>query len=112
MEAEMSSSVGKHNLERFLRMQKPFATEADALKAITAFYDDIEKAREKHCLADVHIIVMTPSLNEDGIAVPGLSSLHLGDSRRGEEMCAWGYATESSARRKEIQALMDEARQK
>lgn len=92
---------GKDNTELYVEMCKPFENGGEANTALQGFFDDLEEIRKKHRIADVHTIVKVMICNGSGI-----SSMHVGDSRNGEMMCAWGLGQETEVRRQEIGRLI------
>lgn len=58
-----------NDLSNYRKMAKPFDSRADAGAAIQAFLADVIKARQKHRIANVAIVVGVRVENEDGYTV-------------------------------------------
>lgn len=56
---------------------------------INAFFKDLGELRQKHELADVHVIVRTNVLTADGREAPGLCTIHYGDQMQVLQMCSY-----------------------
>ena len=101
---------GTQNLELYTRLQKPFESEEEAKKSMNMFFKDVEAARERWLIADVHTIVMMNVQGENGL-MRGMTSQHLGDSSRGRDMCAWAYGQEKEYHKRCLAALEEQGRQ-
>src|SRR5262249_32731030 len=88
MAKEVDDPVGYH------RHSEPFATREEANAAIDAFFDDVKAAREKHRIANAHLVVQVLAADQG----PGRNRLfalyHLGSSTEALHMAAYAYATE------------------
>lgn len=102
---------GKDNLELCQRMQEPFGSHDDAKLAMKCFYSEIETARERWKIADVHVLIKVMAIGEDDELYAAMSALHLGDSALGETMCAWGLAYESELRDSSVSKHMNSGKE-
>lgn len=87
----------EHNPARYSEMSKPRPDE-DSQASINEFFADVRTAREKHKIADVHVIVRV-IIERDGEEFPGMSFAHFGSVQESEGMCAWAFAQSAEARR-------------
>lgn len=90
----------------YRRMSEPFASAEEATAAINAFFDDLAALREKHRIADVHVIAKTNAIETDGEEHVSISRYHLGDALHAESMCAYAYGAETQARKALITSLL------
>ena len=101
---------GKDNIELYLRMQEPFGSDEESNESLRLFFEDVEVAREKRHIADVHTIIMVNTKVEGGVLKRGIASQHLGDSQHGMKMCAWSYGKESEAQMAHVDQLIQEGK--
>lgn len=80
--------------KRYRRMCEPFPSLEATQDAITAFFNDVEAAREKHRIADV-ILIAEVVHEADNTEVRGSSTLLLGDSTRALPILAREYGRHS-----------------
>lgn len=95
-------SQTKNDPANYRRMSEPFRSGEEANEALSAFFDEVQAARERHRIADVVVLCEVPHaapVIEDGEyrgvkEVRGAAEMFLGDSARVLPMLAMGLGAE------------------
>jgi hypothetical protein len=87
------------NPKLYGQMCEPFENQAEANEALTAFFEDVKAAREKHGITDVHLILSGYTAGGEDDPGAWLTSAHIGSPREAEAMCAWALGKAQEERR-------------
>ncbi len=91
----------------YLALCAPFANADEANAALTAFYEDVRAARNKHRIADVLVVTSTNVNYKDapgfGVAI---CFSHNGDSMKAEGMAAYAYGQSQAEHREAMNLLL------
>ena len=90
-------------------MSAPFATLEEAQGELELFFEEVRLARQKHKIADVHVIVST-NVQTENLIKRFSGAAHFGDATNGLEMCAEGMKVELDAWKKVIAAARNRKR--
>lgn len=97
------------NTSRYLEMQQPHESMSALDEATKAFFVDVAKARVKHRMTDVHVIMQANVKTESGGIGSATSSIHLGSELNAEGMIAFSLGREQRARQERIADLLSKA---
>lgn len=92
--------------DNYRKLCEPFASPAEAEKALTAFWEEFYELRNKHRIADAHVICRVPVLSETGEGIVRVN-MHAGDEMLGEEMTAFAFGQEGARRQSRIASMFD-----
>lgn len=93
----------------YRKLSEPFASSEAVNEAFVAFIEELRALREKHKLADVHVIVSGNMLARDGEEIPYIVTGHQGDTHKIEAMCAYSQGLAAADRQQETGRLMSQA---
>lgn len=99
----------RNNPKHYREMSHPFPSTDDANAALSAFFSDVEAARNKHRISDV-VVICEVSHDLDGEEVRGAASASYGDSARFVTMLAREYGAESARHEDRLAKVMSSAR--
>lgn len=94
----------------FRKMSEPFATSADADKAVDAFQAGLKKLRDECRIAEVFCIIEVPYLLPDGGEASAMARLHHGYQLKAPVLAAYGYGIETASHDAMIARLISQAR--
>ena len=92
---------GVDDPDNYAALSIPFETPEEADLEVAAFWDDVAQARQKHKLADVHVIIYS-SVMVDGKLMRVASFGHFGNEALGIIMCADGVKEEAKTWKKAL----------
>jgi hypothetical protein len=98
------------NPELFARMSAPFDTLDEANDALSAFFEDVSAAREKHRIKNVVVIAEIATRDADGER-PGAASFSCGDVSAVLPMVARKYGEEREAFEQLIDGMQKDGRE-
>lgn len=95
----------KKDPELYRRMSEPYADLDAANDAFNGFFKELYDLREKHRIADVHIVASVPIMTADG-ETASLVRFHIGDSMKAESMLAYAFGSEQAQRESEVLRML------
>jgi hypothetical protein len=101
--------TGVEDPENYRTMSTPFSSLEDAQDELDQFFEEVRIARQKHKIADVHVIVST-NVKTENLIKRFSGAAHFGDATNGLEMSAEGMKVELDARKKVIAAARNRKR--
>ena len=101
-------SLDKGNPALYRKLQEPLPV-AEAQANLERFWEGVYALRESCHLADVHLIVRTSVVYEEGHEADPMMDGHIGNSMLGESMTAWSFGRQSAQRQASIAAAVNDA---
>jgi len=90
----------------YRQLSLPYPSQAEASAALSAFYEDVRIAREKHKIANVYLAVSANWLDAEGEESAAYSTGGFGDQMEHEAMCAYALGTIQTERQARIAKLL------
>ena len=91
-----------NNPSLFRKLSEPHESAEAADKAIQEFMDEVYGLREKHNIANVHLVIGDAVKKEDGEEYQFIVNGHFGDDLRAEGMVAWALGRVQTQRQEAI----------
>ena len=92
--------------EAYDQRRTPHESADAANEAIRAFFKDVREAATKHQICDAACVCAVRIKYEDRGIGDAVSSIHIGDSLREEQMLAWALGHASAGRREKMAQLL------
>ena len=108
-EEQAQYNTSKNDQELYRRLSVPFATRAARDMAIEDFWGIVKSARVQCALSDVHLVVRTNHIDDEGVEQNGITSAHLGSSDAALNMLGYGYADALAVYGKFLESLGETA---
>lgn len=101
------SKKAKNDPDNYSKMCIPHESEDAANKAILAFYEKVEQARNQHKISDVLIVIEDNVRYTDGSVGRVMTHAHLGFTLKALPMAAYAFGQLEKDQKKDISRLLN-----
>jgi hypothetical protein len=93
-----------HDADMYHECSKPFESGAVANKAAQSFFNEVYRARCRHRIADVHVVIRDQVVKDQTV----MTDFHCGSAAHSEQMTAWAFGRAQAERQAAIARMVGE----